>query len=77
MTEFDASTCANCIRILLGAMTDPQRKHAATFLLADVERLHLAAGNKPPAWIGVLRAKNDWQQSPPPPTESVFAEDGA
>lgn len=70
MTEFDAATCANCIRILLNGMAETQRDHAAAFLMAEVERLYLAAGVAPPPWIGQLRRHADWSAPTPPPHSS-------
>ena len=65
MTDFDAHTRANCIRILLDGMADTQRAHAAGFLLAEVERLYLAGRIPPPVWIAELRAA-DWREPPQP-----------
>lgn len=65
MTGFDAFT-----RILLDGTANAQRAHAASFLLAEVERLYLAGGTTPPAWIGELRAVADWREPPEPPRSS-------
>jgi hypothetical protein len=55
VTAFDARTCANALDALLQGFPDEQRGHAAAFLVADLERLYLAAGHGVPPWINGLR----------------------
>lgn len=67
MTEFDARTYGNALRILLDGFREEQRGHAAGFLLAELDRLHVAAGNAPPRWINVLRSMAKTGSRPPTP----------
>ena len=53
--EPDAGTCHAALRTLLHAMPHEQQVHGALFLLQELERLYVAGGLAPPAWIGALR----------------------
>jgi hypothetical protein len=56
MKEFDARTCGNALDTLLQGFAEEQRPNAAGFLLAELERLYVAAGHAPPTWLRTLRA---------------------
>jgi hypothetical protein len=55
--NFDAPTCRNALDTLLHGLPEEQRGHAAGFLLAELDRLYVAAGHAPPPWINVLRSE--------------------
>lgn len=55
MTDPSPAACAAALDVLLQGMPDEQRRHAAGFLLHELERLYGAAGVPRPPWIDALR----------------------
>lgn len=55
MSEPSAAACEAALSALLRGIPEEQRSHARWFLLVELERLYIAAGQPPPTWIGVLR----------------------
>jgi hypothetical protein len=53
--EPDAATVRAAVLILFHGVRPEQAPHMVSFLLGELERLYVAGGCTPPAWLGALR----------------------